>query len=152
MVRKLIPEKGEHGYKKLMREARNRHSTIYFVEAVGLDLIKIGYAMDPWKRFHILLSAAPVPLKMLAMKPGGPVEESRLHQQFAAQRSHGEWFRRCPEFDALIAEHKTDDFGEALAGILKAPDPSTRAAVRAKLLREDALPVERALVDAIVPE
>lgn len=151
-MKKVVFQPGERGYKKQRREERNQWSSIYFVEAVGLNLIKIGYAMDPWQRFNVLLSAAPVPLKMLAMKPGGPVEETRLHQQFAAQRSHGEWFRRCPELDALIAEHKTEDFREVLAGILEAPDPTTRAAVRAKLLREDATDIERALVDAIAPE
>lgn len=32
---------GRRGYKKAQREARNRVSMIYFIEAVGLDVIKI---------------------------------------------------------------------------------------------------------------
>lgn len=75
---------------------------VYFVEAVGLDLIKIGVASDVDARFSALQSGSPVPLRLLGTVPGDRKLERLFHGLFAAHRTHGEWFRRCAELDNLI--------------------------------------------------
>ena len=42
--------------RRLGKEMYEHVSKIYFIEAVGLDLIKIGYTVDPVKRFMGMLT------------------------------------------------------------------------------------------------
>jgi Meiotically up-regulated gene 113 len=85
-------------------EAAKPDQRVYFIEAGGTDLVKIGIAAAPKDRLRELQTASPHRLAMLATMPGGKPEESRLHRQFAASRATGEWFHRTPELDALIAD------------------------------------------------
>lgn len=80
---------------------RDASTPVYFVEGAGL--IKIGFAVSPEARFYSMLTCCPIPLTLLAAIPGGPTLEHRLHAQFAADRAHGEWFRRSAALDAVIA-------------------------------------------------
>lgn len=67
---------------------------VYFVECVGLDMVKIGIAQDPWDRIKTLQIANPLPLRLLAVRPNGSkCRESHLHKRFAAYHVRGEWFR-----------------------------------------------------------
>lgn len=71
-----------------------RSGYVYFVQAEGNGLIKIGFTdREPMKRFAGLQAASPVPLVHLGIMWGGRDLEARLHQKFADLRSHGEWFR-----------------------------------------------------------
>ncbi|HEX7741392.1 MAG TPA: hypothetical protein VF442_02970, partial [Sphingobium sp.] len=54
-------------------------SRLYFIEAIGLDLIKIGYTVDPVKRFTSMLTMSPVPLSLLGSIWGGPKREMEIH-------------------------------------------------------------------------
>ncbi len=76
---------------------------IYFIEAVGMDLIKIGYTIDPAKRFLSMLTVSPAPLTLLGSITGGPQREGEIHAQLEAHRLHGEWFKKVPEVMALVA-------------------------------------------------
>lgn len=80
-----------------------RASSAYFIEATGTGLVKIGYATNLAARFSALQTSSPVKLKLLGSVEGGAEVEGELHFRFAAHRSHGEWFRRCEEIDAVIA-------------------------------------------------
>lgn len=64
---------------------------VYFVEAVGMDLIKIGYTVDPVKRFTAMLTMSPAPLSLLGSMWGGPRREGEIHALLDEFRVHGEW-------------------------------------------------------------
>jgi hypothetical protein len=121
----------EHAQIARWRPKRDLERTcrLYFIEAIGTDLIKIGYALNVDTRLRSLLTASAVPLKLLGTMQGGPILESRLHIQLAEHRSHGEWFRRCRALDDLVSlADKPKDAPEWLA--------KTRGAQLAAYLRE----------------
>jgi len=76
---------------------------IYFIEAVGMGLIKIGYTIDPAKRFMTMLTMSPAPLSLLGSISGGPQKETEIHAQLEPHRLHGEWFKATPEVMAIVA-------------------------------------------------
>lgn len=68
---------------------------VYFVGAAPVSpLVKIGYTRDLPARFDSLCSGSPVPLTLLAVVPAVRCREAEeaLHEMFAAERAHGEWF------------------------------------------------------------
>jgi hypothetical protein len=75
---------------------------VYFIEAIGLDMIKIGIAADVGLRLSNLQTSSPVPLKLLGTMPGGKEMEGILHGMLAGQRVRGEWFRRCPKIEQYL--------------------------------------------------
>jgi Meiotically up-regulated gene 113 len=95
-------------------------SLVYFVEAVGLDLIKIGHSRDIGKRMRRLSTGCPAPMRLLGTMPGGEKIERHYHERLAAFRVHGEWFRKAPEVASL------------LAGINAVPEPPPQATKRIK--------------------
>lgn len=86
---------------------------IYFVEAVGVGNIKIGFtgADDVQFRIDQLQTGCPVPLRLLNAVPGTEQDEKDLHRRFAANRVHGEWFKPAPELLALIAPAEQRECG-----------------------------------------
>lgn len=82
---------------------RSTDSMVYFIEAVGLELIKIGYAYDMQKRFTGLMTTSPAALTLLGVLDGGAKLETELHERLAAHRAHGEWFHKAPEVMAVVA-------------------------------------------------
>lgn len=98
-----MPEAKPRISRRLGKEMYEHVSKIYFIEAVGLDLIKIGYTVDPVKRFMGMLTMSPVPLSLLGTIWGGPQRELEIHALLEAHRTHGEWFRKVPEVMALVA-------------------------------------------------
>lgn len=98
---------------------------IYFVEAVGFDLIKIGYARDIRERMRKLRPGCPAPLKLLGTEPGGAAEERAYHVLFIKHQVYGEWFRRCPEIDFVVARL---DAGFPSAASPRLADPAMTAA------------------------
>lgn len=76
--------------------------SVYFISARELDLVKIGYAFDPVRRFHHLRTFSPVELTLEGAIPGGRNKERELHRRFALARARGEWFRLTPGIQAEI--------------------------------------------------
>lgn len=74
---------------------RARISGVYFVGSERH--IKIGQAKDIGKRIRDLQTSHAETLQLLAWEDGGQKRERELHQEFAAYRERGEWFR--PEGD-----------------------------------------------------
>jgi transcriptional regulator with XRE-family HTH domain len=77
--------------------------SVYFVQVGSDGPIKIGKANDVAFRIQALQTAAPGPLRLLAVAAGGLAEEQRLHERFSKHRLHGEWFSPHPDLLAHIA-------------------------------------------------
>lgn len=75
---------------------------IYFLEAVGLGKVKIGFATDVRTRVRDLKVGCPVPVSLLGCIAGSMQDEQQLHKQFSAYRSHGEWFFLAGEVQDFI--------------------------------------------------
>jgi hypothetical protein len=80
--------------------ARGRQGYVYYAGAG--DAVKIGHSRNPWARLRELRIAQPH-IRLLGVEQGDRGLETRRHEQFAASRIKGEWFRRSPELDGLIA-------------------------------------------------
>lgn len=77
---------------------------VYFVLDQVTDAVKIGATFNVAKRLATLRACSPVPLTLLGVIRGGGLElETRLHQHFARDRLHGEWFRMSKEIAELIS-------------------------------------------------
>jgi hypothetical protein len=63
---------------------------VYAVAAGGL--VKFGRTRQLRRRMESLQTGSPLPLTLVAAKPGGSRMEREAHRAFAAKRRHGEWF------------------------------------------------------------
>lgn len=71
---------------------------VYFIEAVGLDLLKIGFSRGLSLRLHVIATACPAPVELLGAIPGTAADEHALHRRFADRVAHQEWFHLTAEF------------------------------------------------------
>lgn len=69
---------------------RYARRAVYFIRAG--DLVKIGHSVNPPQRLRMLRTGSPVPLEFWHLEAGGKDRERELHERFAADRAHGEWF------------------------------------------------------------
>lgn len=70
-----------------------RPGHVYFIEALGLNRLKIGYSHNPKSRLSDLQVASPVKLALILGITNGDDElERAIHQRFAEFRTAGEWF------------------------------------------------------------
>lgn len=105
---------------------------IYFAQADGTDLVKIGYTGgDPAKRIGELQTGCPYKLVLLASIEGNEQREARWHKDFAADRVSGEWFKLTPrlileiarEEAHQIARQKVSDLAGEIYGSPPPPEP-----------------------------
>lgn len=75
---------------------------IYFIAAPDADVVKIGIAGDPKRRFRTIQACSPVRLELVLFVRGTIFDERHLHERFAAHRVHGEWFRYHSDILSLI--------------------------------------------------
>lgn len=68
-------------------------SAVYFVAAPDAGKVKIGRSTNIVKRMAALVTMSPVPLKLVAVAPGGADVELAYHDKFADLRAVGEWFQ-----------------------------------------------------------
>jgi hypothetical protein len=68
--------------------------SVYFIEAIGTNRVKIGHAEDPEKRLAELQTASPFDLQLLFSFPGDEALEAQYHAKYAhlRVRPNGEWF------------------------------------------------------------
>jgi hypothetical protein len=78
-------------------------NVVYFIEAVGLDRVKIGWSTNLRQRVTQLRMASAVPLRVLFHQPGDVERERELHARFADLRVHGEWFTLASSIRSYIA-------------------------------------------------
>lgn len=75
---------------------------VYFVEAEGMGLVKIGTSSDMHLRLCSIRSHSPAPIRFLKAIAGDAALEAALHNRFSRLRVRGEWFRAEPELMAFI--------------------------------------------------
>jgi hypothetical protein len=100
---KLCSPKSKSAFLAEQREVTAPEPYVYFIQGAGL--IKIGVSLYPQERLEALCLWSPVPLKLLAIVPGGYKLETKLHKMFAAFRVHGEWFYPTRDLIAIIEEY-----------------------------------------------
>ncbi|KKL86416.1 hypothetical protein LCGC14_1944980 [marine sediment metagenome] len=74
------------------KEGNKVGSSIYFIEAIGVEKIKIGVTTNIEERLNTLKTGSPVELKLLGVIPGGQESEKNIHDRLSAYRANGEWF------------------------------------------------------------
>jgi hypothetical protein len=79
------------------------HGWVYFIACKETMRCKIGYTGgDVEKRRKSLQTGAAGELRYIAKHPGTPDTERKIHERFASQRLHGEWFEMSEELFAYI--------------------------------------------------
>lgn len=80
------------------------NTSIYFVQADGYNLVKIGITTGELKdRLVTLQPGSPVPLRLYAFVSGVTHHDERqLHEDLTDQWSHGEWFHVGPELQTFM--------------------------------------------------
>ena len=99
----------------------SRPSKVYLI-AASTGHIKIGIAQNVKKRLQGLQNAHGEPLEVLATFDGGRDLEQKLHKALKAYRLKGEWFRRGPWLDAMLAA-ETQNESQILRRVRKALQP-----------------------------
>ena len=92
---------------------------IYFIKPIGADgPIKIGCSIAPQARLECLYTWSPLPLEVVAFVPGTFPDECFLHQCFAADHSHREWFHFSPKLRDAIEAIRAAGTVDAVRGML----------------------------------
>lgn len=76
---------------------------IYFI--MSGDLIKIGHSNNPRRRLQMLSTGCPFECHLIGVMQGGPIEETRVHEQFSHLRTKGEWFKFTVDLNSFIREN-----------------------------------------------
>lgn len=84
-------------------EAANQPSVVYFM-GCGPH-VKIGTSKNLLSRLETLRTHSPQRLDLLTICWGGMEQERATHARFEAHRLHSEWFIRCQEIEAFMAQH-----------------------------------------------
>lgn len=80
---------------------------VYFAYCAGR--IKIGYTTNVANRLTQFVTHAPQPVTLLLSIGGDDDDERSYHEQFAADRVHGEWFRLSYDLRDFLDQHMNDD-------------------------------------------
>lgn len=84
----------------------------YFVGSREQEVVKIGMTTKLKARMSSLRNSSPIPIKLFAVAFGSPDIELVLHERFAADRLHGEWFKLTDEVNDCIESIKSHDLGK----------------------------------------
>jgi len=84
------------------KEEKHFGCWIYFVEAKGTKLIKIGRTASLKERMCALNTSSPVELNTIALLKATPSLETDLHEYFDFCRKRGEWFEICTDLQEVI--------------------------------------------------
>lgn len=76
---------------------------VYFMRPIGADgRIKIGCSYKPASRLVAIAVHSPYQLEIIGVGKGSIPDEQLLHEYFAADRLHSEWFRASDELHQVI--------------------------------------------------
>lgn len=101
--------------------------SVYFIEAEGCEMIKIGSSRNPWIRVMQLSTSNPFRLILRAVEKGSCVREKELHAQFAHHRANGEWFYLHEELEEYVRRLGPADHERWAADIEQARADAARA-------------------------
>lgn len=105
---------------------------IYFIEAVGINRIKIGFSRDRQRVFSRLTELekqAPTKMRLLAFVAGSMDLERSLHHAFRRSRAVGEWFHATPRLRELadtLAPINGQDASETIKAVISSEDLEAR--------------------------
>lgn len=85
---------------KKPKRAERPNDQVYFAFCAGK--VKIGVSNNVTRRLHGFRTASAQPVELLAVLPGSTELETRLHSQFSAAHSHGEWFSLNDDLRAYL--------------------------------------------------
>ena len=77
---------------------------IYFIKMDQTDIVKIGYAHDPFKRLKSLQTGNPFKLSIFYTMDGDCRLEKDIHDLFLDYKMYGEWFK-CHDLVVEFIEH-----------------------------------------------
>lgn len=80
---------------------------VYFIQGECGGPIKIGYSTDVAGRLIALQTGYPDTLKLLAIMPAYPEDETAVHEEFKQYRLRGEWFKPVEPLLNKIKELKS---------------------------------------------
>lgn len=80
---------------------------IYFIEAVGLHKVKVGWSSKLTRRIASLITSLPVECRVLGFLKGTELLERQLHDRFARYHCKHEWFFLSGEIQSYIKNHTT---------------------------------------------
>ncbi len=85
---------------------RREHGVVYFVEAIGVGRVKIGWTSLPVQhRISALQTGCPVDLKLLGVVKGTKSDEKDYHTRFNRFRRQGsEWFDLSEEITVFTSK------------------------------------------------
>lgn len=110
----ITPIDAPHYYE--LRNVRDDRACVYFLAADSLGMVKIGTTRNLEQRLMDIRISCPVPIRVVYQRPGGHRMETEFHRRFAAQWSHGEWFRMEGELrdflDVMTKEAETRSAAE----------------------------------------
>lgn len=81
---------------------------VYFIQNHPGREIKIGRAVDPYRRLSTLSTGSPGATELIGILPGGADLERELHKRFAHLRLQGEWFSPGDDLLEFIGEIRND--------------------------------------------
>jgi hypothetical protein len=94
---------------KLFRDAPwydtdgGKYEVIYFIEAMGINRIKIGITDTLYSRLYSIKTYCPYPPIIIGAIHGYRELEEEIHHKFKHLRKHGEWFEATQELRDYIA-------------------------------------------------
>jgi hypothetical protein len=115
-------------------ENASSERVVYFIEAIGFDVVKIGSTDDLASRIDSLSTAAFYELRPVRVVKGGHRRERMLHRLFAEFRIRGEWFQLSPirtAIDALKDDAPTVSLVCACGSVKSAKSKQCRTCVYA---------------------
>lgn len=77
---------------------------IYFIEAVGANAVKVGYAANVGVRIKYLQTGCPFELRILKIIEGSRQDEAALHRKWWQAHLRGEWFTLSKLRAEIVAE------------------------------------------------
>ena len=95
--------------KHILRRDNRVRFRLYFIEAPSVGQIKIGITGEMDRRLRSLRASSPVDLSLMLDIAGTARQEAALHRAFAADRTHGEWFKASDGLRRFIEEMSSMD-------------------------------------------
>jgi hypothetical protein len=94
----------EEALQHLIQEKRGEKYSgyLYFVEAIGLGKIRIGFSHEPEKLLAELFPSLPFELRLIGKIPGAEEEQKEIHSMLEDMHFKGEWFFATKKVRELI--------------------------------------------------